>query len=383
MKIDRSSLLSTAPLLMAALLLQGCGASVAPLGRMTDEGFEHATYDYRIRYAPDSDGRLMPPEWILDNYTVVESGAVGEPKVGAAYLRPVNVDVDGDGDEDDRENVYVHDLLFRHRYTGASLWVRSVVTSRLLYEQELRVIVRNFVDGLAGTARVAVSLDRNVTTGREHRMAASILVESEGELADREAYVSVIDLMNLDQRQLTSEAVAERTRVVVIRPQFGWTANLGGGDPSEETLEEKRFFPVFMVIGYSSRPEDFEYHRADYESFLTRLEIGGLVDMTSLREPIFACIPGLDAVAIDVVTDAEGHPISLGRDPRWTPEERVCITRAVRELTFPSAESPRTYSAVFRREGTDAPPPAIIAPMYSNPNDPPPEGEAPAPSADD
>ncbi len=374
MKVDLRPML--APPLLAALLLSGCGAAaVAPLGRMTDEAFEHATYDYRIRYDSASEGRLMPAEWILSNYTLTEGGATGEPKIGPRHLQPMNIDVNGDGEDDEREDVYIHDLLFRHRYTGASLWVRTVVTSRLLYERELRVIVRDYIDGLAGASNASVSFDDVASTERQHRMAAHLLHEGAGELAGSEAYISVIDVVNLDQRELTREAVAERTRVVVLRPQFGWTANLGGGAPSPEELDEKPFFPVFLTIGYSSRPEDFEYHRADYESLLARLEVGSLVDMSSLREPVFECVPELDAMAIDVVTNTEGLPITLGEDPRWSDAARECITRAVRAMSFPPSESPRSYGAVFRREETVNPPPAVASPAYGNPGAPPPEAD--------
>ena len=71
-------------------------------------------------------------------------------------------------------------------------------------------------------------------------------------------------MVDLDQREVTPDAVAFRVRLVLARP-----------DPSYRFNATTRHrLPVVVVAGLAAAPEDFDAHVAEYDALLQRLTWG-------------------------------------------------------------------------------------------------------------
>jgi hypothetical protein len=80
---------------------------------------------------------------------------------------------------------------------------------------------------------------------------------------------------NVDQVQLVKSDRTSRVQIVLARPSVVY--KLGKVKPKE--------FPVILVAGYSSLPEDFEEGLPAFESFLQRVAVEGRMGITLTPVP--------------------------------------------------------------------------------------------------
>ena len=93
------------------------------IGQFDELGFEHQRYRYAVR--PGSDGRILPPDWRLDNFQVDRRGRPTDPRVGSEYTTTIGLDIDGDGERDDVVDTYRYDLRYLHRQHAGAIWLRT------------------------------------------------------------------------------------------------------------------------------------------------------------------------------------------------------------------------------------------------------------------
>jgi hypothetical protein len=242
------------------LLLAGCRPGLA--GSMSPDGFKHGEHDYEVR-AADKEGNLLSSDWRLDNIYVQKSGGmtVTEPKRSAEYMTTLHFDTDGDGEPDLESKALVYDLRYVHKKHSGVIWLRTVPISQNLREKELRVLMQDYLDAVAGAGYEIVSLGTGPVVV-EKRYGVEILDRQAGTLAFRDAFSAEFAVANIDQLQVEKDARETQVLVLLCRPGF------------VHTVGHSVRYPVLMVAGLASQPEDFDKALPDFMDFLSRIQIG-------------------------------------------------------------------------------------------------------------
>jgi hypothetical protein len=251
---------------LAALLVTGCAELLATSPGVTSaasqfrsDGYHHPRYGYGVRYLGGSAAQLLGTEWVLDNFTL-EQGVPQSMKEGKAYTVKRTYDLDDDGVVDKTvEDEPLFDLRFEHRRLGAVIWLRTLPISTSLGERDLRVLAQNYVKEVSGAGITAVEFGPGTTVAVEQRFASRPLSESACALGVREAHRIDFEVANVDQLELSPDARWERARIVLLRPGFVH---------NEANLFKKGQFPVLMIAGLVSNPEDFDSVAPAFHQFL-------------------------------------------------------------------------------------------------------------------
>src|SRR5579859_6396301 len=131
---------------LATVVLVGCHSAV---GTFTPTGYKHPDLAYGVRYFDASSRALMPDTWRIDNF-YVDPGGTLRVKRGADYEVTRYLDVDGDGKLDDLGTVPAYDLRFTNKKNAGAIAITTEPLETKLEERELRVLLGNLVDGIAG-----------------------------------------------------------------------------------------------------------------------------------------------------------------------------------------------------------------------------------------
>jgi hypothetical protein len=261
-----------------AFVASACGASMT--GVLDANGYKHSTYDYRVMPVAPT-GALLPDGWMLDNLYGDSSqpGKPMKPKESSAYMTTYRFDTNGDGTTDGEEKALVYDLRYQHRVHSGIIWLRSVPLSQSLRDKELRVLMQEYVDDVAGAGYEIVNLDRADVV--EKRFAPELLSREEGTLGGTPVFVAEFAVANVDQVHVSEGARRRRVRVAIARPGFAYQFKPRGSDVGGAT------YPVLVIAGYASLPEDFARGVTDYEGLLKRIAFNGKTGLAlkSLESP--------------------------------------------------------------------------------------------------
>jgi hypothetical protein len=273
-----------------SVVLATCVATTAckpaASGSFTADAFEQTRYHFKV-LAP---GATLGQSWLLDNfYTLPQTGRL-QPKRADFYLTKFELDVNGDGKFDTENEELTYDLRYTHKQRASVLWLRTFPLPRNSEETELRVLMRQYVDEIAGAGYEAVRLSPERSVVAERRYAAEIVEQSEAQLAGMPAYVATIDVANVDQIKLTPSNRHTRVQVVIAHTHFGYEVFPRYGD--------KVTFPVLMMAGYSNLPEDFEKDIDAFHKFLGEIDVDGHRGF-SVTAPPAATAPSADAGLTD------------------------------------------------------------------------------------
>jgi hypothetical protein len=253
---------SLAYLLLTGALIGACAVK-AP-GSLTPAGFSHEKYAYRVT----TDGStFLGNDWMLDNYYTDEMGTQ-QPKRNGTYATKYVFDRNGDGKVDSTQDALTYDLRFQHKKHEAFIWLRTIPISNELKDKDLRVLMKDYVDEIAGAGYEAVQLENQRVGVSEKRYAAEVVEQGAATLAGKEAYRALMDVANIDQIKLTPTDRRVRVELVFIRTGFEYVlSTLGEKDDVK--------FPVLMIAGYANMPDDFVADQSSFASLLSRIEIAG------------------------------------------------------------------------------------------------------------
>ena len=249
--------------LVAALLACGRKQTSSPAA-VTAAGYRHGTYYYHVQAAPD--GRLMPPAWNLDNFQTGQKDL--KPKTGGIYMTNYELDVDGDGKFESIQGVPTYDLRFKHAEDAGVIFLRTIPISQDMGAKNLRVMMTDFVEGVAGAGYEVVSLNQGSQVVVEKRYAAAVVDEGPAELAGVEAYFATMDVANLDQVKVDPKARKDRVQLVILHTKFSY-------QPPRNVSKQPTQFPVLMVLGYANQEQDFARGLPEFHDLLGRVAIDG------------------------------------------------------------------------------------------------------------
>jgi hypothetical protein len=259
---------SRAFLLFAGALIATAAAGACVVkapGSMSPTGFTHDQYEYRVAM---QDSTFLGNDWMLDNYYTDGDGA-SRPKHDGAYATKYLLDSNGDGKVDVKRDALTYDLRFQHRKHEAFIWLRTIPIPNELKDKELRVLMKDYVDEIAGAGYEAVLLENDRVGVTEKRYAAELVTQSGATLAGKEAYWATIDVANIDQIKLTP--TTRRVRVELVFVQTGFQYQVKRYIDDTQPIS----FPVLMIAGYANMPDDFVADRPSFSSLLSQIEIGG------------------------------------------------------------------------------------------------------------
>lgn len=259
--------------ILGGVVLLACASPMT--GILSPEGYKHNTYNYEIETLAGSE-RLLPREWMIDNMYQRQSSR-GEPrfapKGGRHYKTRYWFDLDGDGEDDIYEDVHAYDLRYVHRVSSGVIWVRTVPIARNKRDKDLRVLAKEYVDGVAGAGYELVSYGRV----EERRFAAEILGRRAGTVAEKPAFAVDFAVANIDEVQVREGARRTRVRLVVIRSGFEAIRGRNSRPVVKKLGGETHGvrFPVLLMMGFASQPEDYDNGVRDFDTLVARLSIEG------------------------------------------------------------------------------------------------------------
>ncbi len=256
------------------LILGAC--SPRQTGALTPDGYKHAKYDYAVQPLAGTPS-LLPEDWAIDNLYVGRGGDL-EAKDSGDYTTKYRLDTNGDGKTDVTRKEYTYDLRYVHRVHSGVVWLRTVPTPEIDRDRALRVLMQDYLDRIAGGSYELVGFDEDQHIV-EKRFATELLARGEGTIADVPAYAAEFAVANIDQLQVTHDARRMRVKLVLIRPGFAYeVADRYEGDNNVA-------FPVLLIAGFASQPEDYASGVADFDEFVSRVKLNGQAGMALKLEP--------------------------------------------------------------------------------------------------
>ncbi|HEX2687890.1 MAG TPA: hypothetical protein VHN14_14785 [Kofleriaceae bacterium] len=272
--------------LAACAVALGSAGCVASRGSFETTGYR-SDYGYDVAYVPGTRS-LLPGAWGLDNFRL-DRGGQWVHKDNGRYRARFAFDHDGDGVADDELTTYTYALRYEHRVRAGVIWLREIPISAKLRHKELRVLMQDYVDQIAGATYETVQLGTVQPLSRtrpqqvvvEQREAAEIVEDGPASVAGLPAWAATIELANIDQIKLVPGARGQRIQLVFLRA------------PKDEVFEDvarkrKLAAPVLLVAGYSNYPADFASELRDFHDFLGRLRVdgrSGLMLQLAARQP--------------------------------------------------------------------------------------------------
>jgi hypothetical protein len=261
--------------------IAGCKPPLPP--RFGAECYAQIDYPYGVQYVDREARSLMPSGWRLDNYVFDAEGNVTAEKSADEYRTAVVWDSDGDGEHEGSGEIYLYELRFEHVVDAGLVWLRTVPLGGNEEHRALRVHARNYVAEVAGGSYVAVGLQGTLRI-EERRFASTVIEEGPTTVGDLEAYEITFDVADVDQLALDPEHRQRRVRIVIIRPDYTWTpgrravvlfeTRRAPPMPRRARGDARYSFPVLMVVGYASHPDDFAEHEDDFRGLLERIRFG-------------------------------------------------------------------------------------------------------------
>jgi hypothetical protein len=240
-----------------------------PAGTFTPASFRQTNSGYDVRYHDSAAQAVLSPDWRLDNFYKSQSGEL-TPKTGGDYEVSFDFDLDGDGKPDKTQTLPAFDLRFEHLRTAGVIWLRSIPVAPYVADKELRVLMQDYVDSVAGAGYEIAVIDHKMTMVSK-RYAAQIVEQHAATVAGHEALAAVIDVANVDQLQMSASARKRRVELLLVRAKLQHVipAGIQGGQDFS--------FPVFLLAGYANLPEYFDQSRAEFHEFVGQIALGGSV----------------------------------------------------------------------------------------------------------
>lgn len=245
--------------LVIVVALAGCGRR--HIGHFGEGAFYHVHDHYRIRYDQPEDPRLMSAPWVLENY--LHDGD-GNPTVARDDERFFAwYQAQGEGRPRGRPvRVPRVDLLFRRGSTPAHVWVRSLPLDDAWAGKSLSSIVADALHALS-TGEPAPDLFGRPGPSRRD-LAIRVLSRGPAVVDGRAAWSATFDLGTRRPPIETEDVPTMRERVTLVLVDSGSTISIGG-----------RAFPIVLVAGCSSRPDDAEHdaRRAELAALVRRVDL--------------------------------------------------------------------------------------------------------------
>lgn len=290
--------------------LCGCGGGLRS-GRLDPSGFVHQHYEYGI--APLADGSLLG-SWQVQNFQPEGGRRFGVSKVGPDWIYRPLVDLDGNGTPEEAAEEPIFDLFLQNPSDAGEIWVRTLPLGSVRARTDLRVLARMYADAIAGAGLRAIRVSPDHVEVVERRFATRQIGARRGLIDGREAYEMTIEVANVDQLELDRTARWVRARILIIRTQLAWHPWAGTPRRLEPHL------PVFMVVGYSNLPEDFDGGLSDFASLVSRIRFQTSLTLAT-PEAVLGCVRR-PVVRFTVHYNAGG---GVYEAVGLSPEERSCI----------------------------------------------------------
>lgn len=236
-------------------------------GYVDSAGYRSELYSYSVQALPGKD-TIMGDGWKVDNF--YQRGKLESarwlPKEAEEYETTYSLDLDGDGKTDEDVDTNRYDLKLTHAEHDGVVSIRMIPVSTDQGQKRLSVLVRRYMESIAGAGHTKYSLDDSEVVV-EKRYAASIERESRATVAGLDAYVATIVIKNIDQLRMDPNTAGTKVEVVFAHMPFPYTR--------ENSSRVEVEFPVVMLAAYYNRAHEFEEGLADFRSLLSRVAING------------------------------------------------------------------------------------------------------------
>jgi hypothetical protein len=255
--------LALATVATALALSVGC----TPASTFGADGYHHELLPYSVHYSSPPKKTFVSEDWKIDNYETAADGSPTQPKSGEHYRGTIRLDL---GNQQYRTlSADYFDLRLENKRTAAVLWVQTRPADADDIERDLRVLVEEFAEQLAGAnlyLEERDSTEKSRPVARERSFATKIVDGQNVKFQGRDAYVATIEIANVDQLKLDPNARSFIAKIMFVRT--GYTRDL-----NDDVSDRPHHVPIFMRIGYGAGPAEFGPGLPDYEAFQKLIDL--------------------------------------------------------------------------------------------------------------
>jgi hypothetical protein len=304
-------------------------ACVKASGRLESNRFQHDRYPYALFYADGGSAREpLGTAFRIDNLTTDARG-VTRPKHGAEYEIERLFDLDNDGKPELARTEELYDLRLESTTKDATLWLRSVPLAVADRDKDLAVLAQRYLDVAASLGRVVVPFGTEKPSAAGHRVASRVLSQSACTVSRRPAQRVDFELANVDERQAQG---ARWKRVSIVFVKTGYDETISIDRPQYRPVA----YPVLLMIGLVTRPEDFSTFEPTLDLVLSRTVLGDVGQGLSMNgettchavaaAPTSGGETAVPNTSEPVPDGGGGNPPAVGEETPWlhpTPPEML------------------------------------------------------------
>jgi hypothetical protein len=240
-------------------LAAGCATAT---GTFQPDGFHHNDLPVVVRYHDPSSWRFVGPDWRIDNFVLDEDGKPGDAKSAQGYVENRAIDYLGDGQPYRPGNAYIYDLKLVNRRTDATMWLQEIPLPMHDKDRSLQALLDNLVESISGTGFYTVRVGYDRSKVRAKTFGARIVQSAPVLFGKFTSLDATIEVVNLDQLKVDPTAKAAVVRVVLVRTAY------------TQAVDSYVSASIVTVLGCESKARDFESTSADFERFLTSVQLG-------------------------------------------------------------------------------------------------------------
>jgi hypothetical protein len=233
----------------------GAAACVSSTGRLEQNRFQHEIYPYALFYPPQGRAEApLGPHYQLENFRSPD-GRHRYQKAGDGYTIARSYAAET---PPRRERELFYDLLLSRDTPPAAIWIRSAPLSEADRELPLETLAQRYLENAARLGRVAVPMGLEELPASNKRWGLRASSRLPCQLSKREALRIDFEVENARAARSLSEPSWKAGSVVLVRSGY---------------LARGRY-PVLLLVGRSSAPEDGAQLETDFERLLERLVLG-------------------------------------------------------------------------------------------------------------
>jgi hypothetical protein len=323
---------------LVATLATGCantGSSWKP------SGYRQDVFGYEVGFRDTKARMLAGPDWQLDNHRYDNAGGAWEEKTGDDYMATRALDWDQDGtvspSEQTKEPIF--DIKLVNKRNNGVIWTKAHPFLPEDADNELDVLLTNYVEGLSGYGRYAQGNLFGIEKARTKNFMTFLVTKELTKIGPHDAIAGTVEIAEVDRLKHDPSARSGIVKIVMVKVRCLTVANCRVDqsnllmDPQGNPMpmpDLKRWPQVdcrgkpcrarmgLLVVGYYNNPSYFAAGLPEMDDLLKRISFP---DAQPLPVPPSPAIAKPTPPASTPPAPADGNPVSTGAGASTTPSD--------------------------------------------------------------
>lgn len=254
----------------------GLGCATNSGANWNKRGYSQGLFGYEVAYHDVKDRTLIGPDWQLDNFRRY-TGGHWEEKKGYDYTATRAQDINQNGTIEfaERRKEPIFDLRFTNRKDNGVIWAKAHPFLPSEADQELEVILDNYVDSLEGDGIYAQGNLFSVERERVRSFTTFVVSKQVTRIGQSDALSATVEIAEVEKLKSNPKHRSGMVQVVMVKMHCLTPANCRSMAPSWPwtTCRGRRYrAPVgLLVVGYYNTPSHFDKGLPELKKLLERI----------------------------------------------------------------------------------------------------------------